>query len=646
MKRTILAIGVIIILMLTSMPSFTAETTQSRTIYVDDDGGADYTNIQDAIIAADDGDTVFVYSGYYEEILYISKSISLIGENRQSTIIDGGGEYWIVFINNEDFRISGFTIQNSGKTLENSKSAGIMVHENNVTIENNYIIDNWGSGIFFKESENNIIENNILTNNGVGIRLDHIERTDVNKNYMSDNICGMYLFASNNNTITGNQLYHNGFDIRQSYHNDFSNNQVNEKPFVILRNAVNMTIDDAGQIYLYHCENITIRNLDLSLATIGIKLFYSNYCSVESTILNNNFYGIISSYSHNNFFDTNQIDNTIFFGLYFYDSDRNNIINNTIDYSQIVGVLLGYSDENTIQQNSIKSEIQKTGIEIQKSHSNEIVNNEIMYSNFSGITLFHNCTHTNIVGNKIELNDYNGIDIWNCSNTNIIDNTIIKNENGIRISTEKNLHINHNKIKDNGWGISGQSIVGWNVTNNLIENNSHVGILSTYSEGFIFKNIFKDNWVSESYLGKNQQMHIKENNFIDNKPNIHFVKPCNIIWDGNYWNNWPFSIPKPILGMGFLPIILIPSIGFPFPYPSIDYDRNPSTEPNDCGWDENGFSLKPNLHSIIAFDKLIKLDGKIIEKMEPYNIYPSEYRQELINDFDSNDVEHYMLCET
>lgn len=37
MKRTIPAIGVIIILMLTSMPSITAETTQSRTIYVDDD---------------------------------------------------------------------------------------------------------------------------------------------------------------------------------------------------------------------------------------------------------------------------------------------------------------------------------------------------------------------------------------------------------------------------------------------------------------------------------------------------------------------------------------------------------------------------------------------------------------------------------
>jgi len=33
------------------------------TIYVDDDGGADYTSIQDAIDAASEGDTVYVYSG-------------------------------------------------------------------------------------------------------------------------------------------------------------------------------------------------------------------------------------------------------------------------------------------------------------------------------------------------------------------------------------------------------------------------------------------------------------------------------------------------------------------------------------------------------------------------------------------------------
>ena len=56
-------------------------------IYVDDDGGADYTSIQDAIDAASSGYTIYVYSGFYNEVVYIDKSINLIGQNKTNTII-------------------------------------------------------------------------------------------------------------------------------------------------------------------------------------------------------------------------------------------------------------------------------------------------------------------------------------------------------------------------------------------------------------------------------------------------------------------------------------------------------------------------------------------------------------------------------
>ncbi|HID71741.1 MAG TPA: hypothetical protein EYP29_03235, partial [Thermoplasmata archaeon] len=39
------------------------EEGSAKTIYVDDDGGANYTSIQDAINHASTGDTVFVYEG-------------------------------------------------------------------------------------------------------------------------------------------------------------------------------------------------------------------------------------------------------------------------------------------------------------------------------------------------------------------------------------------------------------------------------------------------------------------------------------------------------------------------------------------------------------------------------------------------------
>ena len=51
----------------------------AKTIYVDDDGTADYSNIQAAIDIANPGDIVYVYSGTYYENLDIPKTISLIG---------------------------------------------------------------------------------------------------------------------------------------------------------------------------------------------------------------------------------------------------------------------------------------------------------------------------------------------------------------------------------------------------------------------------------------------------------------------------------------------------------------------------------------------------------------------------------------
>jgi hypothetical protein len=57
-----LTVGIILIFVLSSLIPIVSsyESEENRTIYVDDDGGADYTNIQDAIDNASEGDTIFV----------------------------------------------------------------------------------------------------------------------------------------------------------------------------------------------------------------------------------------------------------------------------------------------------------------------------------------------------------------------------------------------------------------------------------------------------------------------------------------------------------------------------------------------------------------------------------------------------------
>ena len=69
----------------------TTQTLRGNTLYVGGIGPGNYTTIQNAIDNASDGDTVFVYaysSPYYENVL-VNRSINLIGEDKNTTIIDG-----------------------------------------------------------------------------------------------------------------------------------------------------------------------------------------------------------------------------------------------------------------------------------------------------------------------------------------------------------------------------------------------------------------------------------------------------------------------------------------------------------------------------------------------------------------------------
>jgi len=62
-------------------------------IKFEDVGGSgpnNYTSIQAAIDNASDGDTIFVYSGTYEEQVIVNKSLIIKGENNTATLIKGG----------------------------------------------------------------------------------------------------------------------------------------------------------------------------------------------------------------------------------------------------------------------------------------------------------------------------------------------------------------------------------------------------------------------------------------------------------------------------------------------------------------------------------------------------------------------------
>lgn len=180
---------------------------------VDDDGTADFRTIQEAINNATQGGTIYVYNGTYYENVVVNKSVTLIGENRRSTVIDGNYTGNVMNITASYVNVTGFTIQNSG----NASNCGIYV-----------------SGL----SVNNNISFNIITKNYCGIKLsgssNSISGNDITDNYI-DGI--MLDYFSNNNTIYRNNITNSSFGIElwsNSYNSIRENNITNNENGVIL----------------------------------------------------------------------------------------------------------------------------------------------------------------------------------------------------------------------------------------------------------------------------------------------------------------------------------------------------------------------------------------------------------------------------
>ncbi|CAG0953260.1 hypothetical protein METP2_00344 [Methanosarcinales archaeon] len=173
--------------------------------------GKTYTTIQSAIDAAKTGDTILVSEGTYNENPLIkTNEISVMGKNREKTIIEGrktSSGIRIDEVNN--VVISGFTIKNSGGGGQ--EDAGVAIYKGNGNTVSNLIITGNSVGIsIYQGSNNNIVSGNIIeSNSGYGINIYASNDNKIFNNNIKSNKIGIYSYSSKTNRIYQNNFIEN-----------------------------------------------------------------------------------------------------------------------------------------------------------------------------------------------------------------------------------------------------------------------------------------------------------------------------------------------------------------------------------------------------------------------------------------------------
>jgi parallel beta-helix repeat protein len=255
--------------------------SQGTILYVGGNGPGNYTKIQDAIENASTGDTVFVFPGTYYENLRVDVSIWLIGEEKNTTIIDGNRVGNVTVVSADTVVIGGFTLQHSGENhrIGYSDSAVCLLSNGNI-ITGNIIKDNPRNGISSRTTMNNTIAHNVIANN----TYDGIELFDSSKNRIENNTFdsdgGIYIDNGSENSISDNvftncliaSIMFESCSNNRIIHNTITKNTVSlpsnigyysiflstSNGTLISENTFVNTIDNSHNIMMTDCFNNTI----------------------------------------------------------------------------------------------------------------------------------------------------------------------------------------------------------------------------------------------------------------------------------------------------------------------------------------------------------------------------------------------------
>lgn len=375
------------------------------TLYVDDDNvngpwngtlEHPYQYIQRGIDNATNGDTIFVFNGTYREHLSIYKALDFIGENKETTVIDGGRDDTVVKITVPYVYLTGFTITKSGI---HSNNAGICINSRYNCIFENIITKNF-YGIYLADSGNLIYHNNIIENtyqaydslmnawdngyhiggnywsdytgiddteDGVGETTYPIPGNDNADHYPLIHPYGSVVNLDTKKIFLTIQKAINDADTNDGHVISVRNNQYDEH--LHLYKSVTVTGEDAqetvidgratGTVVSICADSVTLKRLTIQNSgteenNAGLLLL-SNNNVITDTIIEKNFQGLVLTYcADDNNISKNVIRDNAWNGITLKNSCKGNtIVENTMKHNRYAGIMLSDSPYNFLYHNNL-----------------------------------------------------------------------------------------------------------------------------------------------------------------------------------------------------------------------------------------------------------------------------------------------------
>ncbi|AKJ38402.1 PKD domain-containing protein [Methanosarcina barkeri] len=229
MNKRVLLIFFAILCMMLITPA------EAKTWYVDDDGGADFTDIQTAIDRASSGDTIFVYSGLYLGFEVEKPYLNIIGEGPDLVTVapnDKGQYNEIRLPDNGDATgtvIEGMNIKVKPKIGTFGLASNSVIRDcifdglpalelksDGITFENNVISNGTDSYVLYIKGNSCLVVNNSIKYNNVlgtytgAVLLTNVANNTIKNNRIESNSGGFFFYKTgNDNKIYSNSISNN-----------------------------------------------------------------------------------------------------------------------------------------------------------------------------------------------------------------------------------------------------------------------------------------------------------------------------------------------------------------------------------------------------------------------------------------------------